>query len=173
MGKSSGLRESLLCMWNGNSESCRVLLAYPRVTASRIPIFPIYMGKARQVSRDILCLIVIHSADADSERLKSDVCHIDRLVLNEILRKIHYGEMCWYSPDGQGRFKTTPHPGNVDVWRWKQRGNERKTWCKGKIWDMVGATASRLQCSQAYYSEDLHVWICLFSPQHLPITHSR
>lgn len=30
-----------------------------------------------QVSQDIRCLILIHSADADSEKLKSDVCHVD------------------------------------------------------------------------------------------------
>lgn len=42
---------------------------------------------------------------------------------------------------------------------------------------VMGAMASRLQCSHAY-SGDLDVWICLLSPQHLPtalllaITHS-
>lgn len=49
---------------------------------SGIHTFHIYIGKTMQVSQDISCLILIHSADADSEKLKCDVCHNDRLVLN-------------------------------------------------------------------------------------------
>jgi len=56
-----------------------------------------------QVSQDIPCLILIYSADADSEKLRSDVCHMNRLVLNEIPKKICDEEMHWYSPDGELR----------------------------------------------------------------------
>lgn len=97
MRKSSGLRGSLLFMWN---ENCRVLLANHRITESWIHTFPTYMVKVMQVSQEIPCLIPTHSAD--SEKLKSDVCRIDRLVLNTIPEKIHYGEMCWH-PDGKRR----------------------------------------------------------------------
>ncbi|PKU41629.1 hypothetical protein llap_8067 [Limosa lapponica baueri] len=122
------------------------------------------MGKARQMSQDIPdipCPILIDSAEADSEKLKSDVYHIDRLVLNEILKKIHYGNIeCVGIPLMDKDILKPPHAHAILMF---EDGNREvmKTWCKGKIGDVVGAMASRLQCSQAY-SED--VWISLFSP---------
>lgn len=55
------------------------------------------MGKGIQVCQDIHCLILTHSADADSEKLRSDICNINMLVLDETFKKIHYGELGWYS----------------------------------------------------------------------------
>lgn len=67
----------------------------------------------------IQCLVLTHSADANSEKLGSVICSINILVLDKTFEKIHYGEMCSYSlqemKDIRGQFKTTPRPCNVDV----------------------------------------------------------
>lgn len=143
---------------------------------SWIHTFPTSMGEAMQVSQDILCLILTHSADADSEKLKSDVCQIDRLVLNEILKKINYGEMCWYSLDGKWRnYKDSLKPPHGHAMLMFEDGNRKVMKARRGA---MGRCGTRLQCCRAY-REDLNVWSCLFSPQHLPsalrpaITHSR
>lgn len=50
----------------------------------------------------------------------------------------------------QGQFKTTPHPCNVDFWRWKQRCNGSKTRCKEETGcgGNHGTKAAMLSCLQ-------------------------
>lgn len=77
------------------------------------------MGKGIQVCQGIHCLILTHSVDGDSGKLRSVICNTNMLVLDKTFEKTHYGEMRWYSLHEmkgiQGQFKTTPRPCNVDV----------------------------------------------------------
>ena len=140
------------------------------------------MGKVTQVPRDIPRLILTHSADADSEKLKSDVCHIDRLVLNEILKKIHHGEMCWYSPDGKWRnYKDGLKPPHAHAMLMFEGGNREvmkaRHGAKGRCgmwWDLwhqgcsaVTLTAKTLMSGSACLVHSIYRWLfCLQS--HIP-----
>lgn len=103
-------------------------------------------------------------------------CLPNRLVLNEILKKINYGEMCGYSLDGKWRnYKDSLKPPHGHAMLMFEDGNRKVMKARRGA---MGRCGTRLQCCRAY-REDLNVWSCLFSPQHLPsalrpaITHSR
>lgn len=64
-------------------------------------------GERNKVCQDIHCLVLTHSAEADTEKLISDSCNINMLVVEKTFKKVHYGEMCWYSlHESEGHTRT-------------------------------------------------------------------
>lgn len=109
-GKSSGLRESLPCMWNGNSENCRVLLASQCLRSTPCPEVWEKQCRCPKIFPALFWCILLMLIPKKLNLMPT--IYVSLSYMKFLIKKILWRK-CWNSPDRNGKTTqdySTPMP---------------------------------------------------------------